>query len=84
MSKHPSVSIQVLPLSLGAHAGLNGPFVHLEFPAQDDPDVIFVENPLGDMLSRDNPDLTATFRERFWKLEDVATRRDGFEKFIRS
>ena len=45
---------------------MQGPFVHLEFPAENDPDVIFVENTLGDTLFRDDPDITAEYREQFW------------------
>ena len=59
MSQRPDVSIQVLPFSVGAHSAMAGPFVHLEFPAENDPDVIFVENTLGDTLFRDDEDITA-------------------------
>ena len=34
----------------GSAPALAGPFIHLEFPAENDPDVIFVENTLGDTL----------------------------------
>jgi hypothetical protein len=84
MSRRPDVSIQVLPFSVGAHAGLAGPFIHLEFPAPDDPDVIFIENTLGDTLFRDDAEITSSYREQFWKLEDLATRPEEFEKIATS
>jgi hypothetical protein len=83
MSRRPDVSLQVLPFSAGAHPALEGTFVHLEFPAENDPDVIFIENTLGDMLFRDDPDVTAAYREQFWRLEDMATPEEDFEKIAR-
>ncbi len=80
MSQRPGISIQVLRFSIGAHSAMAGPFVHLEFPADNDPDVIFVENTLGDTLFRDDPDITARYREQFWQLEDLATRPEDFEE----
>ncbi|WP_216586558.1 helix-turn-helix domain-containing protein [Streptomyces brasiliscabiei] len=38
----PNITIQVLPFSAGAHAGMDGPFLHLTFPAG--PDVIVIES----------------------------------------
>lgn len=43
-SSLPHVTIQVLPFSAGAHAGMDGPFLILGFPEQADPDVVYVEN----------------------------------------
>lgn len=40
----PHVTIQVLPFSAGAHAGMEGPFLILSFPEQVDPDVVYVDN----------------------------------------
>jgi transcriptional regulator with XRE-family HTH domain len=83
MSRRPDVSIQVLPFAAGAHPALVGGFVHLEFPADNDPDVIFIENTLGDTLFRDDPEITASYREKFWALEyDLATPREAFEDFV--
>nr|WP_274598905.1 helix-turn-helix transcriptional regulator [Streptomyces albus] len=40
----PNVLLQVIPFSAGAHPGtLEGPFVILRFPDQEDPDVVYVE-----------------------------------------
>ena len=73
MSRRPDVSIQVLPFTVGAHPAMKGPFVHLEFPDENDPDVIFVENTLGDTLFRDDEEITAEYLEQFWILENIAT-----------
>jgi transcriptional regulator with XRE-family HTH domain len=81
MSRQPSVSIQVLQFSAGAHPALAGPFIHLEFQ-ENDPDVIFVENTLNDWLWRDDPEITAKYREQFWMLEDMATPPDTFANVV--
>jgi len=81
-AKQTHVSIQVLPFALGAHAALASPFVYLEFPTEDDPDVLYFENPLGAALFNDEPQLTSVYRERFWELEDAATDRAAFEEFL--
>ena len=79
MAQRPGVSIQIIRFAAGAHSAMAGPFVHLEFPADNDPDVIFVENTLGDTLFRDDEEMTANYREQFWILEDLATRPEAFE-----
>jgi transcriptional regulator with XRE-family HTH domain len=84
MSRRSEVSIQVLPFTVGAHSAMKGPFVHLEFPEDNDPDVIFVENTLGDTLFRDDEEITAQYLEQFWALESTATLRDSFEKVAHS
>ena len=83
MAQRPRVSIQVIRFSAGAHSALAGPFVHLEFPVDNDPDVIFIENALGDTLFRDDEDITADYREQFWALEDLASKPDLFEQVAR-
>lgn len=39
----PHVTLQVVPFSAGAHAGMEAPFLILGFPEQADPDVVYVE-----------------------------------------
>jgi hypothetical protein len=43
----PGVTIQVLPFTAGANAGMDGKFTMLGFP--DDPPVVFVEGLMGDI-----------------------------------
>jgi transcriptional regulator with XRE-family HTH domain len=67
------VSIQVLPFELGAHDGLRGPYVHMEFNDPSDPDVVFLEHSRGTSSFSDDPALTADYQEKFFALEDLAT-----------
>jgi transcriptional regulator with XRE-family HTH domain len=38
-----TITLQILPLAVGSHPGLSGPFVILGFPSREDPAVIYLE-----------------------------------------
>jgi transcriptional regulator with XRE-family HTH domain len=82
MAARARVKIQVLPFAAGAHPALAGPFNLLEFASEDDPDVLFVENPMGDVLYHDDPKVTSVYRLRFWELEDLAAEATDFRRFL--
>ncbi|HEX3780151.1 MAG TPA: helix-turn-helix transcriptional regulator [Pseudonocardiaceae bacterium] len=44
LAELPHVTVQIVPFSAGAHAGMEGAFLILGFPEQADPDVVYVEN----------------------------------------
>lgn len=46
----PNVTLQILPLEIGAHAGMDGTFTILDFPEPGDPDVVFAENATGGLF----------------------------------
>jgi transcriptional regulator with XRE-family HTH domain len=48
-ASRPRLTLQVLPFSAGAHAALEGGFVLIEFPDEQDPDVVYVEGIMGDL-----------------------------------
>ena len=83
LSERPHVTIQVLPLTAGEHAGLRGPFALLEFSAADHhPDVLYLENRRsGDQMFVDDADVTSAYREVFWALEDQACQPREFVGF---
>ncbi|MFH8606294.1 helix-turn-helix domain-containing protein [Streptomyces sp. NPDC018029] len=68
----PKVSIQILPFSVGAHPGIQGPFMLFEFEADEMPDTLYLENPRGDSYSTNAPEESGRYLERFWELEDLA------------
>jgi transcriptional regulator with XRE-family HTH domain len=37
------ITLQILPLAVGSHPGLSGPFVILDFPSAEDPSVVYLE-----------------------------------------
>jgi len=45
----PQVTLQVLPFTVGANAGMDGHFVILAFEAAEDPPVAYVEGLMGDV-----------------------------------
>jgi transcriptional regulator with XRE-family HTH domain len=46
----PNVTIQILPFSTGAHAGMDGSFTILDFPESGDLDVVYTENATGGLF----------------------------------
>jgi len=78
----PNVSIQILPYEAGAHPGMTGAFVLLEFADPADDDVLYLEDARGDMVTRDDPIDTAEFVNTFWELERISTRPDQLEQVI--
>jgi transcriptional regulator with XRE-family HTH domain len=45
----PNVTLQVLPFTAGANAGMDGKFTLLAFPHPDDPPIAYVEGLMGDV-----------------------------------
>ncbi|HEY8456352.1 MAG TPA: helix-turn-helix transcriptional regulator [Actinopolymorphaceae bacterium] len=43
LAELPNIDLQILPSSKGAHPGLTGAFVILEFPESWEPDVVYIE-----------------------------------------
>jgi transcriptional regulator with XRE-family HTH domain len=53
-SRQPHVTVQVLPCAVGAHPGMLGSFVVMDFPDAADPDLVYIESMAGDLfLERD-------------------------------
>jgi len=53
----PNVTLQVLPFSAGAHAGMDGTFAILDFPEAEDPDVVYAENATGGLFLEKSDEL---------------------------
>lgn len=49
-SAAPNVTLQILPFAVGAHAGMDGTFSILDFPDDEDPNVVFAENATGGLF----------------------------------
>jgi transcriptional regulator with XRE-family HTH domain len=58
-SSWPNVTLQVLPLSSGAHPALGGPFCILQFPERGDPDVVYTEGVAGHAYLEKEADVRA-------------------------
>jgi hypothetical protein len=53
----PNVTLQILPFEAGAHAGMDGPFVILEFEEERDADVVFTDNATGGLFMEKTEEL---------------------------
>jgi hypothetical protein len=59
MSRIRTVTLQVMPLELGAHVGMTGPLVVLQFPNAQHGDVVYVDTPVGDIFAEDKAQVHA-------------------------
>jgi transcriptional regulator with XRE-family HTH domain len=71
VGQRDNVTIQVLPFTAGAHAGMGGPFIVLSFEHEADPDVAYIEN-LGGDLYVESEEALARFRLAWGDVADVA------------
>ncbi len=71
LAEHPSIELQVLPFSAGAHAGVMGSFVIFGFPTQAFSDVVCVEHRTG-TLYMETPEETDTYALTFDSLRSSA------------
>lgn len=58
---HSTITLQVLPFSAGAHAGLSGPFVILDFPNPADQAMVYLES-RHDGLYLEDPQVVSDYR----------------------
>jgi transcriptional regulator with XRE-family HTH domain len=71
LADRPRITVEVIPFSAGVHPGLNGPFIIQEFPDPADVDVLYIEGPLGELIS-DEHELTLHYRETFEELRRIS------------
>jgi transcriptional regulator with XRE-family HTH domain len=62
-----NVTIQILPYSAGAHAGLDGRFTILSYVDDADPDIAYVEGTMGDVYLEQEAE-TDQHRKRFEEI----------------
>ena len=67
----PSVTFQIIPLHVGAHAALDSTFVILEFKKASVNDVVYVEGAVGNIYLESVADLER-YRKLFSRLETIA------------
>lgn len=67
----PHIALRVLPFAAGAHPGMAGNFILLEFAEADLDDLIYLES-IDDITIRDDSELIARHLDRFQVLEDLS------------
>jgi transcriptional regulator with XRE-family HTH domain len=70
-AKLPSVTLQVLPLTVGEHAALSGAFNIYHFSGPDDPDVVYLEHGASD-LYLESAELVQRYTAAFERLRMAA------------
>ncbi|MFH9982102.1 helix-turn-helix domain-containing protein [Streptomyces sp. NPDC017179] len=68
MSERPNVRLQIMPFSLGGHAGESGAFTILSFPESDLSDVVYLEQ-LTSALYLDKPEDVAQYERTLEELQ---------------
>ena len=56
-AKQPNVTVQVIPYDVGAHPGMPGSFIYMEFLEPVDPDLVYVDTLAGDLFLESDDDL---------------------------
>jgi transcriptional regulator with XRE-family HTH domain len=67
----PTVTVRVLPIGLGAHAGMDGPFTIFGFPAPAEPDVVALDS-AADALYLESAEDLGRYRRVFELLLPAA------------
>jgi hypothetical protein len=77
----PTVTIQVLPIGRGAHAGMDGPFTIFGFPGPAEPDIVALDS-AADALYLESPEDLARYRRVFELLVPAALAPEASTAFI--
>ncbi|MGW1159955.1 helix-turn-helix domain-containing protein [Streptomyces sp. NPDC002519] len=77
MSRHPRVSLRLLPFTAGAHYSMGASFTLLGFTDGDD--LLYLEGATGSVANRDDLGLTARYQECF---EDISTKAYEGDRMI--
>lgn len=79
----PATTVQVLPLSVGAHPGLGGPFAILEFDDGRTPTTVFCDGLTGGVI-RTDPKEVERYQKAFAALQELALDSAKSAKMINS
>src|SRR5439155_18735629 len=82
-SELPHVTFQVIPFDAGAHAGMPGSFIVLQFAEEAIPDVIYVESMAGELFLEEDRDVRR-YKLVFEHLRAVAASPDASRRLIAS
>lgn len=81
VSQLPHVTVQVMPFSMGAHPGVNGPYAILEFPDVSDSSVVYLEGVTSDLYLEKTHDVQS-YSVMYEHLRAEALNPDQTREFI--
>ena len=82
-SELPNVTFQVIPFDAGAHAGMPGSFIVLQFTEEAIPDVIYIDSMAGDLFLEAESDVRR-YKLIFEHLRAVAASPDASRSLLAS
>jgi transcriptional regulator with XRE-family HTH domain len=82
-SELPNITFQVIPFDVGAHAGMPGSFVFLQFADAAIPDVVYVDSMAGELFLEEESDIRR-YRLVFEHLRAVAASPDVSRSLLAS
>ncbi|MGF7238154.1 MAG: helix-turn-helix domain-containing protein [Frankia sp.] len=77
-SEQSNITIRIMSFKIGMYPRLRVPYVIFEFPEPEDEDVMYIENPTGELFIRENSpeersEMTpVNYLGIFWQLEQIA------------
>lgn len=71
LADEPHITLQLIPFGTGAHAGMTGSFVHMDFPDAQDPELVYVDTPAGDLFLESEAEIRR-YKSMFEHLQAVA------------
>lgn len=77
----PHINIQIVPFTCGAHPGMAGNFILLEFADPNLDDLVHLES-INQITIRDDTELIAGYLDRFVQLEDLAMSEEESVAFL--
>jgi transcriptional regulator with XRE-family HTH domain len=83
VAEFPNVTFQVIPFDAGAHAGMPGSFIVLQFAEESIPDVIYLDSMAGELFLEAESDVRR-YKLVFEHLRAVAVSPDASRKLIAS
>lgn len=83
MMQRPNITVQVITYRAGAHPGMPGSFVHMEFKSELDPELVYVDTLAGDIFLETDEDIRR-YRQMFDYLRAGALSPDESTHFISS
>lgn len=74
--EQPEWTIWIVPFAVGLYQRQRTAYQLLEFPSDDDDDVLYLESVQGEDIVRDDFQEAAVYLEAFWRLEQVALKNE--------
>jgi hypothetical protein len=79
----PNVTIQMIPFGVGAHPGMDGSFVILDFPEDDDPSIVYIDSGAGGLFLEEVGEIRR-YKLMFEHLRAAASGLDATAALLRA